>query len=157
MVTRYGMDDNLGMVSLGSERSTFLPMPGEYLATRRDFSEQTASEVDCAVRDLVTEAFERAVEILEAHRNSLAESAERLLVKETLLGDELPVLIGEPGEQIATGADPTREASDDPAESRLEAADLKQQAARKTKGWPFADDRHSRLRAIRYFRKSIYQ
>ena len=30
MVTRYGMDDNLGMVSLESERSTFLQMPGEY-------------------------------------------------------------------------------------------------------------------------------
>jgi cell division protease FtsH len=97
MVTRYGMDDNLGMVSLESERSTFLQMPGEYLATRRDFSEQTAREVDCAVRDLVTRAFERAVGILEAHRDALAESAERLLEKETLSGDELPTLMGEPG------------------------------------------------------------
>ncbi len=97
MVTRYGMDDNLGMVSLESERSTFLQMPGEYLATRRDFSEQTAREVDCAVRDLVTQAFERAVGILEAHRDALAESAERLLEKETLSGDELPMLIAEPG------------------------------------------------------------
>ena len=61
MVTRYGMDDKLGMVSLESERSTFLQMPGEYVATRRDFSEQTAREIDCAVRDLVTQAFERAV------------------------------------------------------------------------------------------------
>jgi cell division protease FtsH len=124
MVTRYGMDDNLGMVSLESERSTFLPMPGEYLATRRDFSEQTAREVDCAVRDLVAEAFERAVGILESHRDALAKSAERLLEKETLLGDELPVLIAKPGGQIAAGADPTRETSDDPAESGLEAADL---------------------------------
>jgi cell division protease FtsH len=92
MVTRYGMDDNLGMVSLESERSTFLQMPGEYLATRRDFSEETAREVDCAVRDLVTQAFERAVAILEAHRDALAESADRLLEKETLRGDELPML-----------------------------------------------------------------
>jgi cell division protease FtsH len=97
MVTRYGMDDNLGMVSLESERSTFLQMPGEYLATRRDFSEQTAREIDCAVRDLVAQAFERAVGILEAHRDTLAESAERLLEKETLSGDELPMLIAEPG------------------------------------------------------------
>ena len=93
MVTRYGMDDKLGMVSLESERSTFLQMPGEYAATRRDFSEQTAREVDCAVRDLVTDAFERAVAILESHRDALAESAERLLEKETLRGDELPELI----------------------------------------------------------------
>jgi cell division protease FtsH len=103
MVTRYGMDDNLGMVSLESERSTFLQMPGEYLATRRDFSEQTAREVDCAVRDLVTQAFERAVAILEAHRDALAESAERLLEKETLRGDELPMLITEPAPRIPVG------------------------------------------------------
>ena len=99
MVTRYGMDDKLGMVSLESERSTFLQMPGEYLATRRDFSEQTAREVDCAVRDLITQAFDRAVGILEAHRDALAESAARLLEKETLSGDELPMLIGEPTPQ----------------------------------------------------------
>jgi cell division protease FtsH len=97
MVTRYGMDDNLGMVSLESERSTFLQMPGEYLAERRDFSEQTAREVDCAVRDLVAQAFERAVRILEVHRDALAESASRLLEKETLSGDELPMLIAKPG------------------------------------------------------------
>ena len=122
MVTRYGMDDNLGMVSLESERSTFLQMPGEYLATRRDFSEETAREVDCAVRDLVTQAFERAVAILEAHRDALAESAERLLERETLRGDELPLLNAEPGAQISA-ADPSQEALHEPAESRREAAD----------------------------------
>jgi len=105
MVTRYGMNKDLGMVSLESERSTLLPMPGEYAATRRDFSEETAREVDCAVRDLITQAFQRAVGILEAHRGALAESAERLLEKETLLGDELPVLIAEPGVPVPA-ADP---------------------------------------------------
>jgi cell division protease FtsH len=123
MVTRYGMDDNLGMVSLESERSTFLQMPGEYPATRRDFSEETAREVDCAVRDLVTQAFEHAVAILEAHRDALAESAERLLEKETLRGDELPMLITEPGVPTPAGARTTQEAPNEPAESRREAAD----------------------------------
>jgi cell division protease FtsH len=96
MVTRYGMDEKLGMVSLESERSTFLQMPGEYVTARRDFSEQTAREVDCAVRDLVTHAFERAVAILDANRHALADTAERLLEKETLRGDELPALIAAP-------------------------------------------------------------
>jgi len=95
MVTRYGMDDDLGMVSLESERSTFLQMPGEYMSTRRDFSEQTAREVDCAVRDLVAQAFESAVHLLETHQEALAECAERLLEKETLRGDELPTLAAE--------------------------------------------------------------
>jgi cell division protease FtsH len=92
MVTRYGMDEKLGMVSLESERSAFLQMPGEFAATTRDYSEETAREVDCAVRDLVSQAFERAVAILEAHRDALEETAERLLETETLSGEELPVL-----------------------------------------------------------------
>jgi cell division protease FtsH len=98
-------------------------MPGEYPATRRDFSEETAREVDCAVRDLVTQAFEHAVAILEAHRDALAESAERLLEKETLRGDELPMLITEPGVPTPAGARTTQEAPNEPAESRREAAD----------------------------------
>ncbi len=92
MVTQYGMDEKLGMVSLESERSGLLQLPGEYLTRRRDFSEQTAREVDCAVRELVGEAFERALAILQTHRAAVEESAQRLLVKETLSGDELPIL-----------------------------------------------------------------
>jgi len=100
MVTRYGMDEKLGMVSLESERSTFLQMPGEFAATQRDYSEETAREVDCAVRDLVSQAFDRAVAILETHRDALEETAQRLLETETLSGEELPVLAVEakPGE-----------------------------------------------------------
>jgi len=95
MITRYGMDEKLGMVSLESEPSTMLQLPGEYAAPRRDFSEETAREIDCAVRDLVGEAFERAVGILERHRTALDDGARRLLEKETLRGDELPALDGD--------------------------------------------------------------
>jgi len=90
MVTRYGMDETLGMVSLESERSAFLQMPGEYATIKRDYSEQTAHEVDNAVRDLVATAFERALALLETHSAALEEGAQRLLEKETLTGDELP-------------------------------------------------------------------
>ncbi|MBW2361703.1 MAG: ATP-dependent zinc metalloprotease FtsH [Deltaproteobacteria bacterium] len=94
MVTRYGMDEKLGMVSLENEQSTLLQLPAEYANPRREFSEETAREVDCAVRRLVGEAFERAVGILEAHRGALEAGARNLLEKETLSGDELPVLGG---------------------------------------------------------------
>jgi cell division protease FtsH len=92
MVTRYGMDEKLGMVSLESERSPFLQVPGEFAVMHRDFSEQTAHEIDCAVRDLVTVAFEKAVALLETHSAALEEGARNLLEKETLLGEELPDL-----------------------------------------------------------------
>ena len=75
------------------------------------------------MRDLVTQAFERGVAILEAHRDALAESAERLLEKETLRGDELPTLITEPGVPTPAGARAAREPPNEPAESRREAAD----------------------------------
>jgi cell division protease FtsH len=92
MVTRYGMDEQLGMVSLESERSPFLDSAIDLAMTRRDFSEETAREIDCAVRRLVGEAFDRAVAILERHRDALEEAAERLLEVETLSGSELPEL-----------------------------------------------------------------
>ena len=92
MVTRYGMDEQLGMVSLESERSAFLDSALDLAMTRRDFSEETAREIDCAVRRLVGDAFDRAVAILERHRDALEDAAERLLEAETLSGNELPEL-----------------------------------------------------------------
>ncbi len=101
MVTRYGMDENLGMVSLESESSPFLQAPGEFATVRRDYSEQTAHQIDCAVRDLVASAFESAVALLKTHRAALEEGAANLLEKETLLGEELPELrMEEPDEPI---------------------------------------------------------
>ena len=93
MVTRYGMDEKLGLVSLESERSAFLQGPADLAIGQRDFSEETAREVDCAVRDLVQRAFEQAVGILKRHREMVVETAERLLEKETLLGNELPEIV----------------------------------------------------------------
>jgi cell division protease FtsH len=92
MVTRYGMDEELGMVSLESERSAFLDSARDLAVIRRDFSEETAREIDCAVRRLVGDAFARAVAILERHRDALEDAAERLLEAETLSGNELPEL-----------------------------------------------------------------
>jgi cell division protease FtsH len=92
MVTRYGMDEALGMVSLESERSAFLDVPGGLAQGRRDYSEDTAREIDCAVRKLVEEAFGRAVGLLERNRTTVAETAERLLEVETLSGNELPTV-----------------------------------------------------------------
>jgi cell division protease FtsH len=92
MVTRYGMDEKLGMVSLESERAPFLQVPGEFATVGREYSDQTAHEVDCAVRDFVASAFDRALALLEIHNAALEEGAQHLLEKETLSGDELPKL-----------------------------------------------------------------
>ena len=82
MVTRYGMIPELGHVTYDSEPQSFLgvAMPGR----QRTYSEDTAREIDCAVRALVDHGFERARTLLGENRALLEDSATRLLAEETL-------------------------------------------------------------------------
>ena len=89
MVVRYGMDDELGNVAYEEERRSFLNPTELPMQTVRKYSEETAREIDRAVRELVGKAFRRAREILEANRNLLDESAGLLLERETLDEEEL--------------------------------------------------------------------
>jgi cell division protease FtsH len=92
MVMRYGMDGKLGLVAWEEEPRSMLGGPGDFFGKRREFSEETAREIDVAVRDMVGAAFERAIGILTLHRAALEKGAQLLLEKETLLGEELPEL-----------------------------------------------------------------
>jgi cell division protease FtsH len=95
MITRFGMDAKLGQMTYESEPSPFLgPVAG---APRlRDYSEETAREIDCALRDLVEAAFERATTLLTEHRSALNAGAARLLQCETLSGEEVRDIAGLP-------------------------------------------------------------
>ena len=87
MVMRYGMAEKLGSVSYEGERPTFL---GDIAGiTGRNYSEETAREIDCAVRELVQAAFERATGIVHANRELIEQWVQRLLEKETLGEEEL--------------------------------------------------------------------
>jgi cell division protease FtsH len=86
MVTRYGMDEGLGGVTYDEEPQGMLGVPS---ALARRYSEQTAREIDCAVREIASAAFARAREILARHRSVLEESARTLLERETLDEAEL--------------------------------------------------------------------
>jgi cell division protease FtsH len=87
IVMRFGMDEKLGNVVYEEERPTFLGQPSP--APERNYSEATAREIDCAVREIVARAFERTVGLLAAHRALLEEAARELLVRETLDESEL--------------------------------------------------------------------
>jgi cell division protease FtsH len=89
MVTRYAMAPELGNVSLADEPAGFL---GPIAASRRSYSEETAREVDRAVRAIVDAAFARARAILAANRALLDEGAHGLLAAETLGEEELAAL-----------------------------------------------------------------
>lgn len=93
MVTRYGMSEHIGPVNYEIEPTTFLPNITQTEFNKKRFSEETATIVDHEVKYLISTAFERAVKILKTHRNTLDNTAQELLLKETLLQDELPILI----------------------------------------------------------------
>jgi cell division protease FtsH len=89
MVTRYGMAPELGPVSLEESRSSFLGGVPQAPWHERDYSEETAREVDCAVRKIVEQSFKRAVDVLTANRERLEAAARLLLEKETLTESDL--------------------------------------------------------------------
>jgi len=90
MVTRFGMGGKLGPVTYESEPNGFLGPMG----ARRLYAEDTAREIDVAVREIVSAQFERALAILARNRALLDESAKALLAKETLADKELAAVLG---------------------------------------------------------------
>jgi len=97
MVTRFGMDEKLGQVALDEPPQTFLGVQPPQIDFNRAYSEQTAREVDLAVRALIDRAFSKASGILQDRRAALQSIAKRLLEKETLSGTELKTLLESAG------------------------------------------------------------
>ena len=94
MVTQYGMDAGLGQVAYDKQPHSFLGQQQEMTWLERRYSETTAREIDCAVRDLVHAAFDKAVGILEKNRAVLERTAAKLLKEETLDEGALAGLTG---------------------------------------------------------------
>ncbi|MEQ8195715.1 MAG: ATP-dependent zinc metalloprotease FtsH, partial [Rhodospirillales bacterium] len=92
MVTQYGMIETLGHVAYDKMPSPYLDVQQLAFSQERRYSEETAREIDCAVREIIKAAFDRAVAILSANRDVLEETARRLLEKETLDEQDLGTL-----------------------------------------------------------------
>jgi len=105
MVTRFGMGAALGPVTYESEPSTFLGQP---YGSQRRYGEETAREIDVAVRGMVEAQFQRARAILSKNRAALDDAATKLLASETLAGaqleDILQRVVKEQGPRIAATA-----------------------------------------------------
>ena len=92
MVMRYGMEKALGHVAYQTERPVFIAVP-ESVSRSRDFSEETAQEIDRAVRRIIDAAFDKAVCLLRQKRDLLDQAAQRLLQQETLNEEDLKDLL----------------------------------------------------------------
>ncbi len=91
MVCEWGMSEKLGPLTFGrKEEEIFL---GREIATKRDFSDQVALEIDLEIKRLVTENYERAKRLLTEQMASLKALAEALLEKEVLDAPEIDQII----------------------------------------------------------------
>jgi cell division protease FtsH len=92
MVTRYGMNSELGLTILERESAQFLSggaMPG---MKTFNYSEATAQKVDREVRELLDRSMETALDLLQRYRGTIEEGAQILLTKETIDEGELKSL-----------------------------------------------------------------
>jgi cell division protease FtsH len=87
MVTQFGMNATLGQVAYEKQAQSFLfPMQ---TMNQKDYSEQTAREIDCEVRKILDNQYTRAKFILNHYKDGVIEAANLLLEKETIAGSEL--------------------------------------------------------------------
>ena len=100
MVCNFGMSE-LGPIAFGKrEEQIFL---GKELAQHKDYSEQTAIEIDKAVENIVNECYQEAEDVIKSNLDKLKNLTEQLLEKETLDAKEIEEILGpkpEPAKRI---------------------------------------------------------
>ncbi|MFL5258118.1 MAG: ATP-dependent zinc metalloprotease FtsH [Hyphomicrobiales bacterium] len=100
IVTRFGMNKELGQAVFERQGQSYL---GDNVVALRqkDYSEDTAREIDLAIARLIDEAYERAKELLNRRRQDLEAGTRLLLERETITPEEFPPLLPEPLKQAA--------------------------------------------------------
>jgi cell division protease FtsH len=92
MVKAYGMSDKLGTITLERERQPqFLQLP--IGSEKGDYSEETAREIDCEVRRIIDEQYERVKRLLGERKAALQRGAQLLLEQEVITGTELKAIM----------------------------------------------------------------
>ncbi|HHU17855.1 MAG: ATP-dependent zinc metalloprotease FtsH [Anaerovoracaceae bacterium] len=89
MVTKYGFSERLGPVNYSSSDEVFL---GKDFSTRKNYSEEMASEIDEEIRTIIEDAFATAEKLLSENIDKLHTIAEVLLEIETLDGEQFEAL-----------------------------------------------------------------
>ena len=94
MVTEYGMSGRIGPMALGhKDELVFL---GRDFGEQRNYSEQTAREIDEEIHRIIQEAFDKAYHVLLQSKTRLIMISERLIKEETLEGPLFESLFNQP-------------------------------------------------------------
>ena len=88
MVVLYGMSDQFGMMALASRRNQYLD--GGY---GMDCAQDTAAAVDQAVKELLTQCYNQAVQVIKENREDMDKVVAYLLEKETITGAEMVAIL----------------------------------------------------------------
>ena len=86
-VAVYGFSDKVGLLSFPQRDDTF--------EMAKPYSSKTAAIIDSEVREWVGKAYERTLQLIEEHKEQVAQIAELLLEKEVLHQDDLVRVLGE--------------------------------------------------------------
>ncbi|WP_455244586.1 ATP-dependent zinc metalloprotease FtsH [Petrachloros mirabilis] len=92
MVKAYGMSEKLGTITLERERQPQF-MQIQISQEKGDYSEETAREIDCEIRRIVDEQYERVRRLLSEKKAVLIEGAKMLLEREVITGAELKAIM----------------------------------------------------------------
>ena len=88
MVAMFGMSDQFGMMALASRRNQYLD--GGY---GMDCAQDTAAQMDKAVKEILDECYRQAVETIRECREDMDKVVAYLLEKETITGAEMVAII----------------------------------------------------------------
>jgi cell division protease FtsH len=92
MVSEFGMSDSIGPLNFGdNERQPFL---GYTMTQGRQYSEETASQIDAEVRRIVEDAHQKTVELVRENRDKLDVLAQELLDNEIVDGARVLEIVG---------------------------------------------------------------
>lgn len=91
MVKEFGMSEKLGLVTFEKERRPlFLDVQG---ASSKEYSEETAREIDGEIKTIVDDTYGKVKGILIEHKDTLERLAKRLLEKEVVDKEELREIV----------------------------------------------------------------
>lgn len=82
MVTKYGMSEKLGTITYGSDEDEVFV--GRDLNRSKNYSDKTASEIDEEISRIISEAYNKAKNLLSDNLDTLIRVSDVLLEKETI-------------------------------------------------------------------------
>jgi len=94
MIVEYGMGKTLGLTSYPKQRNPVFLQNEQGMPSGKDFSDETAAQVDIETRQILEERSSHVSELLTIHKDKLVAIANRLLEKEVLFEEEFMAMVG---------------------------------------------------------------